>query len=249
MIKWLSNTNYLLFSIVLIVLLYVLSAIQFYELIDSPLLYSIVRQHILSNIEFSSIEILSSLLWLFALMIFCHNLVRSVKIHRWNKTTLWFAFFALLCLAALGEETSWGQHYLGYSAGPLLEEINAQDEINFHNIDLTRIFSVAADNKYHYYLENMGRFLNPVFYLTLAALWVVLPFLKGRRMFLNFDCLTSMPSPSKGLMVFFFVHMVVFGIVDLFFFNVSYIFELFVSLAAAIVALDMSKSIVHGKVI
>jgi hypothetical protein len=35
----------------------------------------------------------------------------------------------------LGEETSWGQHYLGFRTPPAIAEINEQGEFNIHNLE------------------------------------------------------------------------------------------------------------------
>jgi len=50
--------------------------------------------------------------------------------------------------------------------------------------------------------------------------------------------------PSSGFMVFFVIHAVVFIFIDVLLFNVGQVFEMFVSLASVMVALDMMKSFV-----
>lgn len=52
------------------------------------------------------------------------------------KTTpmrLWLGLVVLGLVYLLGEETSWGQHYFGWSTGGFFEQINDQGETNFHN--------------------------------------------------------------------------------------------------------------------
>jgi hypothetical protein len=45
----------------------------------------------------------------------------------------WMIFVALGTLFLLGEETSWGQHYFGWTATGIFERINDQGETNIHN--------------------------------------------------------------------------------------------------------------------
>ena len=54
-----------------------------------------------------------------------HGLVRAHWI-------LW----AVLCVLFFGEETSWLQHWIGYSTPEKLKAINSQQEFNLHNLEL-----------------------------------------------------------------------------------------------------------------
>lgn len=50
-----------------------------------------------------------------------------------SSALLWL--FALGCLFLLGEETSWGQHFLGWQSPEYFEAYNRQNETNIHNLE------------------------------------------------------------------------------------------------------------------
>jgi len=52
---------------------------------------------------------------------------------RW-PVTAWYAFFAVLCFLAAGEEISWGQALFHYATPFGLADVNEQGELNFHNL-------------------------------------------------------------------------------------------------------------------
>lgn len=45
----------------------------------------------------------------------------------------WLAILAIVCVYILGEEISWGQHFLGWGTPDWLSEVNRQQETNLHN--------------------------------------------------------------------------------------------------------------------
>ena len=49
------------------------------------------------------------------------------------RMRLWLGLVVLGIVYLLGEETSWGQHYFGWSTTGFFERINDQGETNFHN--------------------------------------------------------------------------------------------------------------------
>jgi hypothetical protein len=51
-----------------------------------------------------------------------------------GKIRLWLVIWAFFCLVFLGEETSWFQRIIGYTTPEFLESMNAQDEVNIHNL-------------------------------------------------------------------------------------------------------------------
>jgi hypothetical protein len=53
---------------------------------------------------------------------------RAVRGRRWGDIVV-----ALFCVAAAGEEVSWGQRLLGYTPPPTFLEHNVQQELNLHN--------------------------------------------------------------------------------------------------------------------
>jgi hypothetical protein len=66
-----------------------------------------------------------------ALLLAIWTLVRA------NTTPLraWLGLIVFGLVYLLGEETSWGQHYFGWSTGGIFERINDQGETNFHNTE------------------------------------------------------------------------------------------------------------------
>lgn len=46
----------------------------------------------------------------------------------------WVLIWALACVYFAGEETSWGQHYFGWSSPEMFQAVNRQQETNIHNI-------------------------------------------------------------------------------------------------------------------
>ena len=65
--------------------------------------------------------------------------LRSTKATWWKIAML---LYACMLFFGFGEEISWGQRILGFETPPSLEEINTQDEFNFHNI---KIFGVKIN--------------------------------------------------------------------------------------------------------
>ena len=77
------------------------------------------------------IENISAGLWFIGFVV-C--IVRLLGKHS-NRYRLFLLFWALFCFFCLGEETSWFQRFIHYSSPSCIENINAQDEFNLHNID------------------------------------------------------------------------------------------------------------------
>ena len=47
-----------------------------------------------------------------------------------------YLLLAIAFFVGAGEELSWGQHLLGYDSPTVVKELNAQDEVTIHNLDL-----------------------------------------------------------------------------------------------------------------
>ena len=127
--------------------------------------------------ELLLIERLEALFWLIGCVGFCLGTLRQ----RLVGPRLWLAFFFLICFAALGEETSWGQHYLGYQPPSFIAEMNAQNELNLHNTDLAAIFDVSPEDPLFPYFGNLTHYLNPLFYIFCLCVWGVMPILTRTR--------------------------------------------------------------------
>ncbi|MCG8456013.1 MAG: hypothetical protein MI919_07005 [Holophagales bacterium] len=51
-----------------------------------------------------------------------------------RRRRLAYLFLGMLLFVAFGEELSWGQHLIGYETPEKIKEINAQEEVNLHNL-------------------------------------------------------------------------------------------------------------------
>jgi hypothetical protein len=77
------------------------------------------------------IESLSNIFLLIAIVLS----FRSINLPISKIQRAWCSFFGLGCIVFLGEEISWGQHYLEWKTPELWSEINNQDETNLHNLE------------------------------------------------------------------------------------------------------------------
>ncbi|PYC22961.1 hypothetical protein [Pseudomonas mosselii] len=239
MSKWLLKAPYLRVSVVFVVALYVLCAVDNYTWVESSALKWCVTEQILSTNEDSFLEVLSALLWAMAFGVFCSLFMRSRSV----VERCWLALYAAVSLFAFGEETSWGYHWFNYAdAVPLLTSHNAQGETNLHNINVAEILGVSSEATYYYYLENVSHLLNPLFYLFLSGLWLGLPLVKMSGAFKSMSLLREMPVASVGFLSFFLIHSVLFIVVDVALFNVGFIYEMFIALAAVLVGLDITRT-------
>lgn len=95
--------------------------------------------------------------------------------HGWRRAAylLLGAFFFIAC----GEELSWGQHALGYSTPETVRELNAQDEMNLHNLWWLDSYADDGEKKsgWRAILLNSNR----LFDLFMLGFFVVLPLLPG----------------------------------------------------------------------
>lgn len=237
--QWVSRLPYFAVSVLFVVVLYVLCAAAHYTWVQSPTLEWLVYEEILNTREDSFLEMLSAMLWLFAFLLFSYLALTS----RSSVERFWLGFYAALSLFACGEEVSWGHHLFNYVEHvPLIAENNAQGETNLHNINVAALLGLDESFPYYRYLANISHLLNPLFYLFLSCLWLLLPLVKSFDVLRDFKLLQGMPVASVGFMVFFFVHSVLFIFIDVVLFNVGYIYEMYIALAALIVGLDIYRA-------
>ncbi|MEM9592817.1 MAG: hypothetical protein AAGD06_01035 [Acidobacteriota bacterium] len=96
---------------------------------------------------------------------------------RWRRLgllALGFLFFV-----AAGEELSWGQHHLGFATPEPLRELNAQQEVNLHNLWLLDSYDASSGDKkagWRSLLLNSNRLFD---YFMVGLFWI-LPFAHGR---------------------------------------------------------------------
>ncbi|MBT8272816.1 MAG: hypothetical protein KJO77_03350 [Bacteroidia bacterium] len=88
--------------------------------------------------EDGEVENLTAVFYLIA-FILC--LLSFVKDRKFYLALIW----VFLCFVFLGEETSWFQRLFKYSV-PTIEEMNAQDEFNIHNLDVFQGGGILGDS-------------------------------------------------------------------------------------------------------
>ena len=101
---------------------------------------------------------------------------------RWRRIA--YALLALLLFVACGEELSWGQHWLGFETPDAIKQINAQDEVNLHNLWLLDSYDQDGGKKrgWQALLLNSNRLFD---YFMVTLLWLLpwahrlVPFLGG----------------------------------------------------------------------
>ena len=124
-----------------------------------------------SESEELGIERLEAFLWLVGCSSFACGAYRAKKL----GPRLWLVGFGLMCFVALGEETSWGQHYLGYETPEAIASMNVQNELNVHNTDLAAFFEVSPESQFYPFLGNLTHYLNPLFSLFCLCAWGLVP--------------------------------------------------------------------------
>lgn len=87
----------------------------------------------------------------------------------WRRVA--YACLAFLLFVACGEELSWGQHFLGFETPESIKEINAQDEVNLHNLWLVDSYSKDGGKKSGWRaLLNSNRLFD---YFMITLLWLI----------------------------------------------------------------------------
>lgn len=176
-----------------------------------------------STSETDFIEHLEAAYWLIAFSVFTAALIKR----KYGKAgAIWVILFTLICFAALGEETSWGQHYLKYSTPGTLHELNVQDEFNVHNLDIGKILNLP-ENSVVYQFGSVSTLLNYTFYLVCVLLWLVMPLaLRFTKCFKNSNLLRNYPRQNVPFLIIYGVSVAVFLLVDLSMFDAGELFEL-----------------------
>lgn len=82
------------------------------------------------NREFGIIENATNIFLVLAIIYGFRLLMQTSTIFQ----KLWFLLLLVGSIYFLGEETSWGQHFLGYKTPEPVEHMNKQGEFNFHNL-------------------------------------------------------------------------------------------------------------------
>lgn len=169
------NRVWVAYAIVLFFLLISLSEFVFPELSD--------WSSELVNREYNGegfIETIEAICWLGASFVYFLLLIKDVKKYGWRLVGFWFLFFGLFCFVSFGEEISWGQHLFGFEPSEFVQEINKQKELNFHNLNISKIAGISKNDSSYCFFKNFNNILNPLFYLICGVFWFIIPLMKKR---------------------------------------------------------------------
>ena len=209
-------------TVVFVATLYIVTALDHFQWSGLPTgISGFLHAHVQTDYENSALELLSAASWLVATILFGRASAGEFRRGGMTIKALWLGSFMLLAAAALGEEISWGTHWIG--RGSLSDPINSP--FSLHNMETA--------------LVKMVYVANPLFYLTLALIWVGLPFLKTHAKVGRKPALARMPVPAGATQAFFLAHLTIYLVLDQLVFDVGFVFEASVSLHAVTVALDM----------
>jgi len=189
--------------------------------------------------ERSLIELSEAFLWLFAAITFFIAAYHSRR-HATVSTLYSFCLlmFGVLGVVVFGEETSWGQHFGLFEPPESVVAVNAQQEFNFHNLNLTEIFGLASSNPLYEPLKSAGNIISPLFQLCCVLMWGIVPLLLRLTPpdgFLR----RSYPLPDLRISLFLLSAYVTYFVVDKLLFDIAEIIEFAISLTAAMVAADL----------
>lgn len=88
------------------------------------------------------VEYLSAIYWFLGAVVLFSSILKLLKEGIKNNYELFFCILLMIFFIVCGgEEISWGQRIFGLKTPELLDEINLQHEINFHNIGSISVFS------------------------------------------------------------------------------------------------------------
>jgi hypothetical protein len=134
----------------------------------------------------------------------------------------WFLMLGLGTIVLAGEEISWGQHIFHWETSSGMAQINAQNETNFHNLNLSLLMGLTPDDALYPYFKNANYLLNPAYYLATCILFIALPILHQRRML---PVIGEVPMPGMRIAAFFFANVVAYLVFDKLFWDVGEIWE------------------------
>lgn len=192
------------------------------------------------KLQEGAIEYVEALFWLIALVLYLGYFKSSLNDSR--PKAIWAFCFVLLCFVALGEELSWGQHLFGFDTPTAVSEINAQRELNIHNVNVAKILGLTEGTYWEQRLSNVTKLLNPLFYLVCIAAWVLAPiFLTIGSRWRNAFLITY-PKFGPITIGFLSVNVLAFALLDQLFFDVGEVFELALPLTAWLSVLELRRS-------
>lgn len=189
--------------------------------------------------ERSLIELAEAGLWLFASISFFRLFLRERRLEGRNALTLLLLLmFGVLGFLVFGEEISWGQHFGLFEPPAEVKALNAQEEFNFHNLNIAQILNVSPDHFLYPQLSSVGNLVSPAFHAFSLFAWGLLPlFLRsaGRPEWLA----AAYPIPKRRTSLFLTLSFVLFVVVDKLLYDVAEIMELCIAITMALVVTDL----------
>lgn len=188
-----------LLSISIVYALFVLSYL-FVLMIDKNLLIELAK-------EDGAIESVGAGLFLVSSSTFLFLYFRSKSRHnmffgRLKKRNLYFGLLAILFFVCFGEEISWGQRIFEWQTPQILNDFNAQKEINLHNLWLFQASNPDGSNKsFMGLLFNMNRLFS-IFWLSCCVIIPAINFFSTKtKLFLKYVGMPISPLWVGGLFV------------------------------------------------
>lgn len=128
------------------------------------------------------IQVAGAILFLFASILFFLLYLTSSHsknsfFGRQTKRNVFWGLLAVLMFVCCGEEASWGQHLIGFETPEVLAQLNAQDELNIHNLWIFHQWRRDGSEKGFWGLLLNGNRLLSIFWL---GFFVVIPISAAR---------------------------------------------------------------------
>lgn len=188
--------------------------------------------------ERSVSEISEALFWFVSSVGFLRLTIREVRASSPIFRIFCYGCFTVLTFTVFGEEISWGQHLGLFDASEEVKAINAQQEFNFHNLNLNLLLGIPPDHPLHGVLWNFGNLLSPAFQLFCVIVWGILPLVRKRFSGALGRLLDAYPTPSRAVSLFLITNMVAYILIDKLLFDVAEILEVGTAATAIMVVLD-----------
>jgi len=140
--------------------------------------------------EYSPAEISEAIFYFIAIITSLKNLL----IFKSERKIYFFIF--LISFILFAEETSWMTHYLNYSI-PIIENINAQNEVNIHNLFFFQGGSLRDGNfSLDYLLKSQN-----LFRILFCFYFFLLPLISQKKVFKKYFKKYIFLKPSKNFII------------------------------------------------
>src|SRR6185503_18052111 len=103
-----------------------------------------------------------------------------------------------------------------------MAEINAQHEMNFHNLNISMLLGIPPDSPWYPKFKNFNYLLNPLYYLFSCIVWVALPWVQRRNWWAPLE---RIPTPDRRIVTFFIANVLAYLVVDKLLWDVGELFE------------------------